>query len=264
MSLKQSGDVKSGGTDFLSKYKKISLEQYEKALLLYKKNEIPDLKKNVVQNKNIIQKSLMKSSSLPDINSNSRTNMESSNIFNAFSNNINVNNDSNIKNSFNFTNYNNSNIIYSSKNNMNNFMKTSSSFKNIFFKEDNSPHGAENNISTHTTQHFFKNFNPKTKNNLTGLKKENESLNEIKDFTVNILKSNSWGMAQNNNYNYYNKKKPITNLFKRNYLPKNLNINFRVRSNVNENYFRKLKTFNTISLRSQSTENNGGIVKKVI
>ena len=264
VNLKQSGDVKSGGTDFLSKYKKISLEQYEKALLLYNNKEIPNLKKNVVQNKNIIQKSLLKSSSLPDINTNSRTNMESSNIFNAFSNNINVNNDSNIKNSFNFTNYNNSNMIYSSKNNMNNFMKTSSSFKNIFFQEDNPPHGEERNIPTYTTQHFFRNYNPKTKIISTELKKENKSLNEIKDFTVDILKRNNWGMVQNNLYNNYNREKPIFNLFKRNYLSKNINTNFRVRSNVNENYFRKLKTFNTLSLRSQSTENKGGIAKKDI
>jgi hypothetical protein len=264
VNLKQSGDVKSGGTDFLSKYKKISLEQYEKALLLYNNKEIPNLKKNLVQNKNIIQKSLLKSSSLPDINTNSRTNMESSNIFNAFSNNINVNNDSNIKNSFNFTNYNNSNMIYSSKNNMNNFMKTSSSFKNIFFQEDNPPHGEERNIPTYTTQHFFRNYNPKTKIISTELKKENKSLNEIKDFTVDILKRNTWGMVQNNQYNNYNREKPIFNLFKRNYLSKNINTNFRVRSNVNENYFRKLKTFNTLSLRSQSTENKGGIAKKDI
>ena len=264
VNLKQSGDVKSGGTDFLSKYKKISLEQYEKALLLYNNKEIPNLKKNLVQNKNIIQKSLLKSSSLPDINTNSRTNMESSNIFNAFSNNINVNNDSNIKNSFNFTNYNNSNMIYSSKNNMNNFMKTSSSFKNIFFQEDNPPHGEERNIPTYTTQHFFRNFNPKTKIISTELKKENKSLNEIKDFTVDILKRNNWGMVQNNQYNNYNREKPIFNLFKRNYLSKNINNNFRVRSNVNENYIRKLKTFNTLSLRSQSTENKGGIAKKDI
>ena len=263
VNLKQSGNVKSGGTDFLSKYKKISLEQYGKALLLYNKNEIPDLKKNVIQNKNIIQKSLLKSSSLPEINSNSRTNMESSNIFNAF-NNINVNNDSNIKNSFNFTNYNNSNMIYSSKNNMNNFMKTSSSFKNIFFQEDISLHGEESNIPTHTTQHFFRNFNPKTKIISTGIKKENKSLNEIKDFTVDILKRNNWGMVQNNQYKNYNREKPIINIFKRNYLSKNIDANFRVRSNVNENYIRKLKAFNSLSFRSQSTENKGGISKKVI
>ena len=128
---------------------------------------------------------------------------------NAFSNNINVNNDSNIKNSFNFTNYNNSNMIYSSKNNMNNFMKTSSSFKNIFFQEDNPPHGEERNIPTYTTQHFFRNFNPKTKIISTELKKENKSLNEIKDFTVDILKRNTWGMVQNNQYNNYNREKPI-------------------------------------------------------
>ena len=263
VSLKQSGDVKSGGTDFLSRFKRISLEQYEKAILLYKQNEIPDLKKNMLQNKNINQKSLMKSSSLPEINSNSRTNMESTNIFNAFSNNIYMNNDSNIKNSFNFTNYNNSNMIYSSKNNMNNFMKTSSSFKNIFFQEDNSLQREENKIPTHTSQHFFKNFKPKAKNISYGLKKENKSLNEIKDFTVDILKSNNWGMVQNNQNNKYNKEKPNINLFKRNYLSKNTN-NFRVRSNASENLFRKLKGFNTLSLRSQSTQNNGGIVKKVI
>ena len=264
VNLKQSGDVKSGGYDFLSRYKRISLEQYEKALLLYNKNEIPDLKKNIIQNKNIIQKPLLKSSSLPEINSNSRTNMESSNIFNAFNNNINLNNDSNIKNSFNFTNYNNSNMVYSSKSNMNNFMKTSFSFKNIFFQEDNSPHGEESNIPTHTTQHFFKNFNPKNKIVSNGIKKENKSLNEIKDFTVDILKRNNWGMVQNNQYNSYNSKKPIINLFKRNHLSKNINTNFRVRSKDKENYFRKLKSFNTLSLRSQSTENNGGIAKKAI
>jgi hypothetical protein len=89
-------------------------------------------------------------------------------------------------------------------------------------------------------------------------------LNEIKDFTVDILKRNTWGMVQNNQYNNYNREKPIFNLFKRNYLSKNINTNFRVRSNVNENYFRKLKTFNTLSLRSQSTENKGGIAKKDI
>ena len=264
VNLKQSGDVKSGGYDFLSRYKRISLEQYEKALLLYNKNEIPDLKKNVIQNKNIIQKPLLKSSSLPEINSNSKTNMESSNIFNAFNNNINLNNDSNIKNSFNFTNYNNSNMVYSSKSNMNNFMKTSFSFKNIFFQEDNSPHGEESNIPTHTTQHFFKNFNPKNKIISTGIKKENKSLNEIKDFTVDILKRNNWGMVQNNQYNSYNSKKPIINLFKRNHLSKNINTNFRVRSKDKENYFRKLKAFNSLTFRSQSTENNGGIAKIVI
>ena len=48
VNLKQSGDVKSGGTDFLSKYKKISLEQYEKALLLYNNKEIPNLILNII------------------------------------------------------------------------------------------------------------------------------------------------------------------------------------------------------------------------
>jgi hypothetical protein len=190
--------------------------------------------------------------------------MESSNIFNAFSNNINVNNDSNIKNSFNFTNYNNSNMIYSSKKNMNNFIKTSSSFKNIFFQEDNSPHGEETIIPIYTTKHFFPNFNTKTKIISTGFKKENKSLNEIKDFTVDILRRNNWGMVQNYQYNNYNREKPIIKPAQRNYLSKNINTNFRVRSNVNENYYRKLKTFNTLSLRSQSTENNGGFAKKVI
>ena len=89
-------------------------------------------------------------------------------------------------------------------------------------------------------------------------------MNEIKDFTVDILKRNNWGMVQNNQYNSYNSKKPIINLFKRNHLSKNINTNFRVRSKDKENYFRKLKAFNSLSLRSQSTENNGGIAKKVI
>ena len=38
---------------------------------------------------------------------------------------------------------------------------------------------------------------------------------------------------------------------------------FRVRSNVNEVYLGKMRVFDKISLRSQSTENKGGIQKIV-
>ena len=306
VSLKQNENIKSGGTDFLNKYKKISLEQFEKTLELFNKtnqanNEITEVKKdntlinsktnnnnnnsNVLNSPSLInnnnsninnnlnynynynynyinQKSLVKSSSLPELNpTNSRTNLESSNIFKSI-NNINMNNDSNIKNSFYFTNYNNSNIMNSTKyNNINNFIKTSSSFKQLFFRDDNYYKDEENVIPNYTTKQFFKNFNPKVKNISSFQKKDKNNLNKIQDFNMNILKNNNWGSVSNYQSRNMFKPKPIISSVKKSYFTKTLNDTFRVRSNVNETYFRKMNIFNKISLRSQSTENKGELKK---
>ena len=293
VNLKQNGNIKSGGTDFLNKYKKISLEQFEKTLVLFKKsnlanNEIIEIKNdnNTINNSNsnvlnspsllnnnsnnninYNQKSLIKSSSLPELNQlNSKTNLESSNIFKSINNinmNMNMNNDSNIKNSFYYTNYNNSNIMNSTKyNNLNNFIKTSSSFRKMLFEGDNYYKEDENVIPNYTTKQFFKNFNPKIKNISSLQKKDTNSLNNIQDFNMNILKNNNWGSVSNNYTRNIFKPKPIINTTKKNYFSNSINNNnFRVRSNVNENYFRKIKLFNKIALRSQSTENKGEIKK---
>ena len=293
VNLKQNGNIKSGGTDFLNKYKKISLEQFEKTLVLFKKsnlanNEIIEIKNdnNTINNSNsnvlnspsllnnnsnnninYNQKSLLKSSSLPELNQlNSKTNLDSSNIFKSINNinmNMNMNNDSNIKNSFYYTNYNNSNIMNSTKyNNLNNFIKTSSSFRKMLFEGDNYYKEDENVIPNYTTKQFFKNFNPKIKNISSLQKKDTNSLNNIQDFNMNILKNNNWGSVSNNYTRNIFKPKPIINTTKKNYFSNSINNNnFRVRSNVNENYFRKIKLFNKIALRSQSTENKGEIKK---
>ena len=216
----------------------------------------------------INQKSLIRSSSLPELNQmNSRTNLESSNIFNAINNlNINSNNDLNIKNSFNLTNYNNSNFMSSIKyNNMNNFIKTSSSFKNLFFKEDNpniKEKEEDNIIPNYTTKQFFKKFNPK--NNLYNLhKKGKESLIKMQNFNSDILKNNNWGAVMNNQSLNFKQNKPLINSVKKNYFNKTLNDRFRVRSNVNETYVKKMRIFDKISLRSQSTDNKNEI-KKIV
>ena len=300
VNLKQNGSTKSGGTDFLHKYKKLSLEQFEKTLEIFKKtshafNEIVEMKNDIKNSKNnnnnsnninsnllnstnlinnninsninfnyINQKSLIKSSSLPDINPiNSRTNLESSNMLNA-NNNMNINNDSNIKNSFYFTNYNNSNFMSSTKyNNMNNFIKTSSSFKNLFFHDENPLFKEENFIPTYTTKHFFKNFKPKIKNSSSFSKNERSAFSKIQDFNKDIMNNNNWGEVAGSRTRNINKGKPFINGIKKNYFTKTINNIFRVRKNVNENYFQKMKIFNKISLRSQSTDNNnGGIIKK--
>ena len=308
VNLKEKGSIKSGGTDFLHKYKKISLEQFEKTLEMFRRsnlanNEIIEIKYDNSQNKSdkkeninnnnksnllksslnnnnssinnnilnnynynfINQKSLIKSSSLPELNIlNSRSNLETSNIFNSINNNlnININNDSNIKNPFNYTNYNNSNSNFfnSTKyNNMNNFIKTSSSFKNLFYKDDN-PYKEENIIPNYTTKQFFKKFNPK-KNASNIYKIENDALTKIQDFNTDILKNNNWGSVPNSQGRNYSKGKPF--IHKKNVFTKTLNNIFRVRSNVNEVYFRKMRVFDKISLRSQSTENKTGIQKIV-
>ena len=275
VNLKQNGDMKSGGNDFLNKYKKISLEQFRKTLEYFKRtnnNEILEIKKdnnsqnnnnnfnnsnalNSQTNNNFNQKSLIKSSSLPELNQiNSRTNFESSNIFNAI-NNI---NDSNIKNSFNYTNYNNSNFMNSTKyNNMNNFIKTSSSFKYLF-RNENQLYKEDNIIPNYTTKQFFKKFNLK-KNISVAQNNERNSFAKIQDFNMNILKSNNWGSftSQHNRNNI--KLKPLINKSKKKDFTKTINGFNRVRSNVNETYFRKMRIFNKISLRSQSTDNNGNI-----
>ena len=309
VNLKQNGNMKSGGTDFLHKYKKISLEQFEKTLDIFKrsnlantelfeiKKEITPSNKNnnnnlvnnnsnilnsnsVINNKSSIvnnnnsnynyvnQKSLIKSSSLPELNQlnqiNSRTNLEASNIFNAINNlNININNDSNIKNSFNMTNYNNSNFMSSTKySNMNNFIRTSTSFKNLFYKDDYPNPREENIIPNYTTKQFFKNFHPKkTYTNLH--QKGRDSLTKIQNFNSNIVNDNNWGSVVNNISRNYIKVKPLISSVKKNYFNKTLNDMFRVRSNVNETYAKKMRVFNKISLRSQSTENKNEI-KKIV
>ena len=306
VSLKQNGNMKSGGTDFLHKYKKISLEQFEKTLDMFKRSnlantELFEIKKettpanknnnnnqennnsNILNSKSVInnkssivnnntsnynyvnQKSLIKSSSLPELNQlNSRANLEASNIFNAINNlNINVNNDSNIKNSFNMTNYNNSNFMSSTKySNMNNFIKTSTSFKNLFYKDDYPNPRDENIIPNYTTKQFFKNFHPKkTYTNLH--QKGRDSLTKIQDFNSNIVNDNNWGSVVSNISRNYTKVKPLISSVKKNYFNKTLNDMFRVRSNVNETYAKKMRVFNKISLRSQSTENKNGI-KKIV
>ena len=192
---------------------------------------------------------------MPELNQiNSRTNLESSNIFNAI-------NDLNIKNSFNFTNYNNSNFMSSTKyNNMNNFIKTSSSFKYLF-KDENQYFKKENVIPNYTTKQFFKKFNlkkhiPILRNN------ERNSLEKMQDFNLNILKSNNWGSFTGQHSRNSNiKLKPLINQSKKKDFTKTMNTFIRVRSNVNENYFRKMKVFNKISLRSQSTDNNDNFKK---
>ena len=312
VNLKEKGSVKSGGTDFLHKYKKISLEQFEKTLEMFRKsnlanNEIIEIKydspnkndkkenaNNNINNNNksnllksainnnssinnnnlnynynyISQKSLIKSSSLPELNVlNSRTNLESSNIFNSINNNlnININNDSNIKNPFNYTNYNNSNSNFfnSTKyNNMNNFIKTSSSFKNLFYRDDNPYHKEDNFNPNYTTKQFFKKFNPK-KNVASVYKKETDNLSKIQDFNTDILKNNNWGSVTNSHSRNYPRGKPFIHSVKKNIFTKTLNNMFRVRSNVNEVYLGKMRVFDKISLRSQSTENKGGVQKIV-
>ena len=309
VNLKQNGNMKSGGTDFLHKYKKISLEQFEKTLDIFKrsnlantelfeiKKEITPSNKNnnnnlvnnnsnilnsnsVINNKSSIvnnnnsnynyvnQKSLIKSSSLPELNQlnqlNSRTNLEASNIFNAINNlNININNDSNIKNSFNMTNYNNSNFMSFTKySNMNNFIRTSTSFKNLFYKDDYPNRREENIIPNYITKQFFKNFHPKkTYTNLH--QKGRDSLTKIQNFNSNIVNDNNWGSVVNNISRNYIKVKPLISSVKKNYFNKTLNDMFRVRSNVNETYAKKMRVFNKISLRSQSTENKNEI-KKIV
>ena len=76
---------------------------------------------------------------------------------------------------------------------------------------------------------------------------------------MNILKSNNWGSftSQHNRNNI--KLKPLINKSKKKDFTKTINGFNRVRSNVNETYFRKMRIFNKISLRSQSTDNNGNI-----
>ena len=161
------------------------------------------------------------------------------------------------------TNYNNSNFMSSTKySNMNNFIKTSTSFKNLFYKDDYPNRKEENIIPNYTTKQFFKNFHPKkTYTNLH--QKGRDSLTKIQDFNSNIVNDNNWGSVVSNMSRNYTKVKPLISSVKKNYFNKTLNDMFRVRSNVNETYAKKMRVFNKISLRSQSTENKNGI-KKIV
>ena len=292
VNLKQNGNIKSGGTDFLNKFKKISVDQFQKTLEIFKRtnhanNEIVDMKNesksrnnnninsSINNNSNILsstnlnnnnntnynyinQHSLVKSSSLPEINHMNSKTIETSNILNPNNNMMNmmVNNDSNIKNSFYFTNYNNSNLMNSTKYNiMNNFIKTSSSFKNLFLKEENPFYKQEDVIPDYTTKQFFKIFNPKIKKVSKLNKNKNISLTKIQDFNKNILKNNNWGEVMNGETRNKYRGKPFINNVKKNFFNKTMSDNFRVRKNGNENYHKKMLMFNKISLRSQSTEN---------
>ena len=269
--LNQNGSIKNGGVDFHRKYKKLSLEEFSKTLEYFKKNYVKNENKND-ENKNsnenisevnkqsnyntninsnnnsnilnnINQKSLMKSTSLPDLN-------QSATNFNNDSNNIINNLYAPNKSSFYKTNFNNSLMNMDSKYGNNILMKTSSSLKLLFSSPDENLNSIVGNQTktNKTSQKFFQQFDFKNIDN-----KNKNSFKKIQDFNFDIIKNNNWGSyigkKINNDFSINNKPKfGKSNVFIRSfYRP------FRVRNNYNDQYITKMNVANQINLRSQST-----------
>ena len=281
VNLKQGKIFKSGGNDYMNKYKKISYDQFERTLEKFTKinhekngliqilkeddnitpisnketienNNLHNYTNNTIKNKTIynlnfsnninkIKNAFQRSSSLPDVFTPRNTNSRNSRD----------KNDLIIKKKFYLTNYNyNSSgnftsTLYNNKNdnNYNNkFIKTSSSFRDLFTKDELNIEDNNKIISTKTSTNFFKNF--KNYKILSKPKRTFISLRKMQTFNSDILNNKDWGLASNKEKEINNWNiMPNKNIVK-NILDKN---NFRIRSNLNEIYLNKMNNEDILS-----------------
>ena len=288
VSLKQGNKVKSGGNDFTNKFKKMSYNQFEKTLDVFKetnlenkeifeeKNEKENLSsiksRNIYNNSNQIKrksniynfkffnndndsnKNLEKSSSLPDLFKTNiipkinNTNTNNNNLVRKPSFNLTHYNNSSINNN-NSSNINNSYTLINNHKNINNLIKTSSSFKNIFYNNQETKKDFKNINTPTTTTNFFLNFN---KNYKFLLKPKHNliSLKKMQNFSSDIVNDNNWGIiTQEKDFKDF-KKIPFINILKK---PLDKNI-LRVRSNINEIYEKRIKMMNRLSFRKIEDE----------
>ena len=283
VNLIENNETKSGGNDFENKYKKISLEQFQKTLEQFQKannekNKIIENQKereillqtsknnsksnNPMMNSHILVKlntlyNFGKNNNSNNINDLKKTFERSSSLPELFSstyfNSRNSNdNDLIIKHSFNFNNNNNQ---------MHNFIKTSASFQNLIFSDDKESKDKNNNKNKFnkimnnapsTATNFFINFNRNykifSKNNKYNL----NSLKKPRKIYSNILSNIDLGTkSQELETNYINEI-PKLNVVK-NIKDKNI---LRVRSNLNELYNQKMSILNKLTLRMTESDIN--------
>ena len=283
VNLIENNETKSGGNDFENKYKKISLEQFQKTLEQFQKannekNKIIENQKereillqtsknnsksnNPMMNSHILVKlntlyNFGKNNNSNNINDLKKTFERSSSLPELFSstyfNSRNSNdNDLIIKHSFNFNNNNSQ---------MHNFIKTSASFQNLIFSDDKESKDKNNNKNKFnkimnnapsTATNFFINFNRNykifSKNNKYNL----NSLKKPRKIYSNILSNIDLGTkSQELETNYINEI-PKLNVVK-NIKDKNI---LRVRSNLNELYNQKMSILNKLTLRMTESDIN--------
>lgn len=297
VNIKQGKSIKSGGNDFMSKYNKITYEQFEKTLEKFtkinlEKNDLLQIKKdddimtpknnkeikdyknlynysnntikyktiynlNFSNNINSIKNAIQRSSSLPDVFTPRNSNSKNSLD----------KNDLTIKKNFYYTNYNNNNNSSSNftsklnsntiNNNYNNKLIKTSSSFKNLFNDDDE----DNNkiISTKTSTNFFINFNKNFKI-LSKQKRTFNSLRKMQNFNSDIVNNKNWGLIyeKENKINNWNKM-PNKNIVK-NISEKN---NFRIRTNLNEIYNKKANNDDILSfIRTGSNFNKKNKLKK--
>ena len=268
VNIKQGKSIKSGGNDFMNKYKKITYDQFEKTLEKFtkinlEKNDLLQIKKdddimtpinnkeikehnnlynysnNTVKHKTIynlnfsnninnIKNSIQRSSSLPDVFTPRNSNLRNS-----------------LDKNFYFTNYNNNNSSSNTINNKynNKLLKTSSSFKNLFNSDELNNEDNNKIISTKTSTNFFMDFNKNYKI-LSKPKRTLNSLRKMQTFNSDIVNNKNWGIIYDREKEIKNwKKMPNKNIVK-NILDKN---NFRIRTNLNEIYNKKINNDDILS-----------------
>lgn len=276
--------TKSGGNDFVKKYKKISQEQFEKTLEKFQKenraknklleiqkeneilsqnirhnynnssilnSQIPILRNSLynfslTNNMNDLKKTFERASSLPDL-------FTSSNMNSRNNNDLSLNNKSNNSKTYNRNNLTIKNSFnftnYYSNNNTqsqtNNFIKTSSSFKNLIFNDDEESNNFINNKNNiSTVTNFFINFNKNYK--IFSKKKQNyNSLRKGRNLYVDILMNKNWETISKEKERNNINNIPQVNIVKK-IFDKNI---LRVRSNLNEIYNKKMDILNKITFR---------------
>ena len=284
VNLIENNETKSGGNDFENKYKKISLEQFQKTLEQFQKannekNKIIEIQKereilsqtsrnnsksnNPMMNSQIPVKlntlyNFGKNNNSNNINDLKKTFERSSSLPELFSStyfNSRNSNDNNlmIKHSFNFINNNN--------NQMHNFIKTSASFQNLIFSDDKESKDKNNNKNKFnkimnnapsTAKNFFINFNRNYKIFSKNKKYNLNSLKKPRKIYSNILSNIDLGTKSQELETNYIKEIPKLNVVK-NIKDKNI---LRVRSNLNELYNQKISILNKLTLRTNESDIN--------
>ena len=284
VNLIENNETKSGGNDFENKYKKISLEQFQKTLEQFQKannekNKIIEIQKeremlSTISRNNSNSNNPMMNSQIPvklntlynfgknnnsnNINDLKKTFERSSSLPELFSStyfNSRNSNDNNlmIKHSFNFINNNN--------NQMHNFIKTSASFQNLIFSDDKESKDKNNNKNKFnkimnnapsTAKNFFINFNRNYKIFSKNKKYNLNSLKKPRKIYSNILSNIDLGTKSQELETNYIKEIPKLNVVK-NIKDKNI---LRVRSNLNELYNQKISILNKLTLRTNESDIN--------
>ena len=248
--LKEEGKLKDGGKNFYFKYKKHTSSEFYDIFnnisdLIKNKNNFNQSNVKAINNSsninNDLNKTLTKTISLPDINSNNNI----SNILEKNNNSITsfVQNASLIKNEI------KNKTMYFSRNSndkkekytTSNYIKISNNLKNIFFSDENNDLEKNNN-----------NFN----NIDLYRKKDNKNrslLNNINKFNVDIISNHNWGdmtsvnnKEKNKNYinifDYKNKIKDMNNSTVSNFRIRNKNKFIQKTNNIFENSYLRVQS----------------------